>query len=127
MIMNNDAIIDNIYNDARKAWKKLNVNMTDLSAEYFKTLKWLLEVTISAPDFNLNLFYNPVAMVKKEQYRYFAVHYKLNKDFELVSLFSNNDVTFYRYESVEMAEKLARAFKKWCELIEQRVFCGARI
>jgi hypothetical protein len=119
--------VEQLYKKAKKRWEKMNVPMVSLSSNYYKTLKWLLEVTLDAPEFNFDVPYNPVVMGKKETRRYYSVYYNINETDSLLVIFSNNEIAFYPNASLDMAKRLVAAFNKWCDLIEEKAFCGTRL
>ena len=56
--------VDKIYQEARRNYRKLDVEMRNLNATYWLMLKWLLEVTLGAPDYNFKIIFDPVIAAK---------------------------------------------------------------
>ena len=119
--------VDKIYQEARRNYKKLDVEMRNLNATYWLTLKWLLEVTLGAPDFNFRVIFDPVMAAKIDKRFYAEVTYRITDNDYLIKIFNNNEIAFYPDADIVLAKKITAAFNKWCELIYERVFKGAKI
>lgn len=119
--------VDKIYQEARRNYKKLDVEMRNLNATYWLTLKWLLEVTLGAPDFKFKVIFDPVIAAKIDKRFYAEVTYKMTENDYLIKVFNNNEIAFYPDADIVLAKKITAAFNKWCELIYERVFKGAKI
>lgn len=119
--------VDAIYSKARRTYRALGVEMDHLVMTHWITLKWALDVTLGTLGDSFTTKFDPV-LVTSGGRRYFAeVSFKLPNEERVLTIFQNNEVAFNPDVDVEIATLITKAFEKWCELVEERTFRGAKI
>lgn len=115
--------IDRLYSEARKNWRSLDKNTTDLTQQQVNALKWALEVVFTNPlEKPMKLISNNLILnVRTERYIY-EVFVGFTKDRYLVLILDTNEIAFAPDVDYEVALRITTAFNMWCELVRDDVF-----